>query len=104
MRKPGAREAPSYAQGWSASRPPVYQTKHLHPIVGRVGNKYATCAAFHDNTVQVAEFARAFAFLPPHGERLAVAVEHLHAVIADLGHIDAVLGIDGDAGRGLELT
>src|SRR4051812_33884172 len=65
--------------------------EHLHPVVGGVGDVDEAGSLVDDDAVEVAELAVAGALLAPHREEVAVLVEHLDAIVADLGDIDVVV-------------
>src|SRR3954447_15863106 len=96
-----AERRPSWALAPRAFRSPtrattfgllaVFGTEHLHTVVRGVRNVHKASFAINQHAVQKPELAVALALLAPHGQKVAVFVEHLDTVIGDLGDIDIVL-------------
>ena len=81
-----------------------HRLEHLNPVVRRIRHIDPPGFFVDDDPVQVTKLTIAGTFLAPHGHEVAVLVEHLHAVVADLGDVDMVMCIDGYPGGGLEFS
>src|SRR5581483_2503959 len=72
--------------------------EYLDAMIGGVGDVDRPGGLIDEDAVQVAELAVARARGAPHGQKLAGLVEHLNAVVRDLGDVDIVVLVEGDAG------
>src|SRR5262245_35374119 len=104
LKKSAAREHAAPVPHASSGFQRPHALEDLNSVVGGVGDVDQTGRLVDDDAVQVAELADAGALLAPHGEEVAVLVEHLDAIVADLGDVDVVVLVQRDAGRRPELA
>src|SRR5262244_3530106 len=82
----------------------AHPLEDLHAVVGSIADVDEAGFLVDDDAMQVAELADAGALLAPHGEELAVLVEHLHAVVLEVGDVELALARELGGFRHIELA
>jgi hypothetical protein len=96
-------DAPRVAElaGLAASTPQDFQrlvvrVKNLHPAVAEFANKLSSLPV-HANVIRVTQLAGAFAGPAVGAQPFSFRTEHLDAVVAGVGDIEAVLEVQAQA-------